>query len=97
MSHIVTREYLYDHTKIHPYEDKNTLAVTPGQGGEGVFETPPSPDLVERGGRVFMNNTIGDVSVTHRMSHIDDLPRCKACNKVLCQHPDAVFMDLAPA
>lgn len=45
----------------------------------------------------FSRTLPNGLTVNFRIGHLDKMPRCKACGRVLCSHPDPVFQGLIPS
>ena len=53
--------------------------------------TAPLP----RAGELASSHTLPNgLTVNVRFGRLDDMPRCKACGKAICSHPDPVFQGL---
>jgi len=50
----------------------------------------PAPDQ-PRGGYTLASHRIGGVDVRISVGHLDRMPRCAKCGRVLCSHTDAEF------
>lgn len=51
----------------------------------------------DRDGALASTNTLPNgLTVNIRMGRLDDMPRCKACGRAICSHPDPVFQGLIP-
>lgn len=49
--------------------------------------TPDQP----RGGHLLASQQVGGVKVSIRIGHLDHMPRCAKCGRVLCGCTDAEF------
>ena len=49
-----------------------------------------------RDGHALAEHQVGGVRVRIAWGHLDQMPRCKACGRAVCSHPDPVFAGVVP-